>query len=227
MHYKLKVGQYNGFGTLEIDIPEEVKFFYKEGTVGRVIHNGCEHYTTVVDKDKYDEWLKTIRASINFIGKYAIVTICDVHNDTPLPTVDKETWFKDNNIDFGQYTLVTYDENLLPMNAIKIVGFQDIWSLDVVCVTLRDFFSNGEYFSVQRHKVEFSAIEPSPLSDTTETLMCYDGNEGKTVWNTIFAKAMENFNFEPEYADPSYDLLKVKKETHRAFNKLFKKSDDD
>ena len=31
-HYRLKVGQYRGYADIEVDIPEEVKFFYEPGT---------------------------------------------------------------------------------------------------------------------------------------------------------------------------------------------------
>ena len=78
-HYKLKVGQYDGYTDVDVDIPEEIKFFYKVGVVGPCLNNECEHYTTIVDTKKYKEWIEEFINSFGVwyktIGKYTILTI--------------------------------------------------------------------------------------------------------------------------------------------------------
>lgn len=214
-HYRLKVGQYRGYADIEVDIPEEVKFFYEPGVVGPYLKDECEHYTTIVETEKYEEWVEEFTGSFAIleetIGKYTILTIHSLHNDTPVPTVDRETWFKENNIDFGQYTFITYDEDFQPMNAYKIMSFQDEWNIDVVCVTIRDFFSSREFYSVRRETAEWTCIEPSPCSNQHLTLKTYEGDKAKMIWNTMFTKAMSYFCYEPEHVDESYDLLELQK----------------
>lgn len=214
-HYNLKVGQYHGYADIEVDIPEEIKFFYKPGVVGPCLNHECEHYTTIVETEKYEEWIEEFTSSFGVweetIGKYTILTIRSLHNDTPIPTVDRETWFKENNIDFGQYTFVTYDEDFQPMNAYKIMSFQDEWNIDVVCITIRDFFSQREFYSVRREWVEWTYIEPSPCSNQHLTLKTYEGDKAKMIWNTMFSKTMNEFNYEPEYIDNSYDFMELQK----------------
>ena len=214
-HYKLKVGQYHGYSDIEVDIPEEIKFFYEPGVVGPCLNNECEHYTTIVDTKKYKEWIEEFINSFGVwyetIGKYTILTIRSLHNGTPIPIVDRNVWFKENNIDLGQYTFVTYDEAFRPMNAYKIIGFQDEWNIDAVCVTIRDFFSSREFYSVRRETTEWTCIEPSPCSNQHLTLKTYEGYKAKTIWNTMFANAMSHFHYEPEYVDESYDFLEVQK----------------
>ena len=215
-HYKLKVGQYHGYTDIEVDIPKEIKFFYKNGVVGPRLNQDCEHYTTIVETEKYKKWIEefinTFGVCQETMGKYTILTIYNLHNDTPIPTVDRNVWFKENNIDLGQYTFVTYDRDFRPMNAYKIIDFQDEWNVDVICVTIRDFFSSEEYFSVSRENVEWTNIKPSQMSNNRFSLKTYGGEKSKMIWNTMFAKAMQHFHYEPEYVDNSYDFLEVQKD---------------
>lgn len=214
--YNIKVGQYHGYADLKIEIPEEIKFFYEPGVVGNVLNRDCQHYTTIVDSEKYRDWIDVI--SRNFcvwtesIGIYTLVSIHNLHNDTPIPTIDRQIWFKENGIDFGQFTFVTYDDDFVPINAYKIIDLQDEWKIDVVCVTLRDFFSQGEYYSIRRSFVSWTEIEPSPCASRVFTLKTFEGKKGKLVWNTIFSKAMFNFEYEPEFLGEEYDLLEIQKD---------------
>lgn len=238
MKYNLKIGQYHGYADVELEIPEGLKFFYDKGTVGRCLSYNCEHYTTVIEKGKYDEeWFEHFSNSFGVqyetIGGYVVLTICSLHNDTPIPTVDRETWFKENNIDFGQYTFVTYDADFVPMNAYKIMNFQDIWDIDVNVITVRDYFSQGEYFSSARRWLEWDAIEPTPFSDNPMHLKVYDGKEAKVIWNTLFAEVMKRYSYEAKYVDVTYDLMKVQKDALKKlgfkdideYNNFFKKKD--
>ena len=214
-HYKLKVGQYHGYTDIEVNIPKEIKFFYKNGVVGPSLNQDCEHYTTIVETEKYKKWIEefinTFGVCQETMGKYTILTIHNLHNDTPIPTVDRNVWFKENNIDLEQYTFVTYDEDFRPMNAYKIIDFQDEWNIDVVCVTIRDFSSSREFYSVRRETVEWTCIEPLTMLNKHFSLKTYDGNKAKMIFNTMFANAMSHFHYEPEYVDESYDFLEVQK----------------
>ena len=215
--YKLKVGEYKGYADIEMKIPEGVKFFYSPGVIGRGLSKDCEHYTTVVEIEKYKEWYDYIFNSPIFgviddvIGDYAVITILDLHKDTPVPTVDREEWLKANGIDFGKYTLVTYDSNFIPMNAYRIKSFQDIWNIDVTTVTVRDFFSLGEFFSISNNTVELSSIKPSIFAENRYALKTYEGNKANVIWNTMLSKVISLSNYNPEYADDSYDFLEVQK----------------
>ena len=50
------------------------------------------------------------------------------------------------------------------------------------------------------------------MSNNRFSLKTYGGEKSKMIWNTMFAKAMQHFHYEPEYVDNSYDFLEVQKD---------------
>ena len=58
--YNLKVSEYSGFTDIEMKIPDGVKFFFDEEDYGPVHRENCNHYTTVVDKGIYEDWIEEI-----------------------------------------------------------------------------------------------------------------------------------------------------------------------
>lgn len=215
--YNLKVGEYGGFADIEIEIPKDVKFFYTPNSIGNMLMGNSEHHTTIVNKDKYSEWIEYVGTvfgvNIEEIGEYTIVTINSVHNDTKLPTIDRNEWFKQNNIDFSKYVLVHYSNNIIPISAFRIINFQDVWNIECGVVTRKSFFNDKEDFlSLERKWMGTDYLFPFTMGDRSVTVKTYEGAKAEVIWNTMINDVINACSFNEKYVDETYDFLAEQKE---------------
>ena len=137
---KIKVSGWNEMYETTIKYPEDLEFYYTPGEIGKCKHIECEHYYAIFEKSRYsEEIIKEIVHSGGHIterefGDYIILIVTEVHNDTPLPNISRDEYFKKYNIDFSKYTTVLYTEDMYVANLARIVNFENPYRIDTYCI---------------------------------------------------------------------------------------------
>ena len=235
---KIKVSGWNEMFETTIKYPEDLEFYYTADEIGKCKHIECEHYYAIFEKSKYsEETIKeilnsTIRISKREFGDYIILTIVEVHNDTPLPNIGRDEYFKKYNIDFSKYTAVLYTEDMYVANLARIVNFKNPYRIETLCITTKNIFnSSRKILQMNKDTVELSAmmLDTSSYAFSKYKVEILNNNEdGDIVWNIALRDAMNEFGYNPDILnhvedESKYDLdLKYEKvhEAIKLWNKL-------
>jgi len=234
---KIKVSGWNEMFETTIKYPEDLEFYYTAGEIGKIKHNECEHYYAIFEKSRYSEEIineivnSSICISKREFGDYIILKVDQVHNDTPLPNISRDGYFKKYNIDFSKYTAVLYTEDMYVANLARIVNFENPYRIDTISITIKNLFdSSRKILQMGKDTVELSAmmLDTSCQYSFKYKLEVLNNDEnGDIVWNIALRDAMKEFGYNPDMLnhvedESKYDLdLKYEKE-HEAF-KLWNK----
>ena len=234
---KIKVSGWNEMYETTIKYPEDLEFYYTPGEIGKCKHIDCEHYYAIFEKSKYSK--ETIKEILNSkahiskqeFGDYIILTVVEVHNDTPLPNISQDEYFKKYNIDFSKYTAVLYTEDMYVANLARIVNFENPYRIDTISITTKVLYdSSRKILQMGKDTIDFSAmmlnVSSYAFSKYKVEVLNNDEN-GDIVWNIALRDAMKEFGYNPDVLnhiedESKYDLdLKYEKE-HEVF-KLWNK----
>ena len=234
---KIKVSGWNEMYETTIKYPEDLEFYYTPGEIGKCKHIECEHYYAIFEKSRYsEETIKEIVHSGGHItkrefGDYIILIVTEVHNDTPLPNISRDEYFKKYNIDFSKYTTVLYTEDMYVANLARIVNFENPYRIDTLCITTKSLFdSSRKILQMGKDTLELSSmmLDTSSHHFSKYTVEALNNDEnGDIVWNIALHEAMKEFGYNPDILkhvedESKYDLdLKYEKE-HEIF-KLWNK----
>lgn len=227
---KIKVSGWNEMYETTIKYPEDLEFYYTPGEIGKIKHVECEHYYAIFEKSRYsEEIVKEIAhfpVSKREFGDYIILTVAEVHNDTPLPNISRDEYFKKYNIDFSKYTAVLYTEDMYVANLARIVNFENPYSIDTVHITTKTLFdSSRKILQMGKDNLELSAmmLDTSSQAFSKYKVEVLNNNEdGDIVWNIALRDAMKEFGYNPDILnhvedESKYNLdLKYEKE-HEVF----------
>lgn len=233
---KIKVSGWNEMYEIIIKYPEDLEFYYTADEIGKCKHVECEHYYAIFEKSRYSKEIikEIVKSPISKreFGDYIILTVTEVHNDTPLPNISRDEYFKKYNIDFSKYTAVLYTEDMYVANLARIVNFENPYSIDTVSITIKTLFdSSRKILQMGKDNLELSAMM---LDTSSQTFSNYkveilnNNEDGDIVWNIALRDAMKEFGYNPDILnhiedESTYDLdLKYKKvrEAINLWNKL-------
>lgn len=233
---KIKVSGWNEMYETTVKYPEDLEFYYTAGEIGKCKHVECEHYYAIFEKTRYSkEIIKEIvnsRITKREFGDYIILTVAEVHNDTPLPNISRDEYFKKYNIDFSKYTAVLYTEDMYVANLARIVNFKNPYRIDTISITTKNLWdSSRKILQMGKDTIGLSAM----MLDTSSQAFSHykvevlnNDENGDTVWNIALRDAMKEFGYNPDILnhvedESKYNLdLKYEKE-HEAiklWNKL-------
>ena len=234
---KIKVSGWNEMYETTIKYPKDLEFYYTPGEIGKCKHVECEHYYAIFEKSRYsEEIIKEIVHSGGHIterefGDYIILIVTEVHNDTPLPNISRDEYFKKYNIDFSKYTTVLYTEDMYVANLARIVNFENPYRIDTLSITTKSLFdSSRKVLQMGKDTLELSSmmLDTSFHHFSKYTVEALNNDEnGDIVWNIALREAMKEFGYNPDILnhvedESKYDLdLKYEKE-HEIF-KLWNK----
>ena len=234
---KIKVSGWNEMYETTIKYPEDLEFYYTAGEIGKLKHIECEHYYAIFEKSRYSE--EIINEIVNSMGRiskrefgdYIILTVTEVHNDTPLPNISRDEYFKKYNIDFSKYTAVLYTEDMYVANLARIVNFENPYRIETLSITTKNLWdSSRKILQMAKDTIELSAMS---LDTSSQTFSKYkvevlnNNEDGDIIWNIALRDAMKEFGYNPDILkhiedESNYDLdLKYEKE-HEAI-KLWNK----
>lgn len=229
---KIKISGYHEMYETTIKYPEDLEFYYTPGEIGKCKHVECEHYYAIFEKSRYSE--EIINEILNSIwciskrefGDYIILIVKEVHNDTPLPNISRDEYFKKYNIDFSKYTAVLYTEDMYVANLARIVNFKNPYRIDTLSITTKNLWdSSRKILQMGKDTIGLSAMM---LDTSSQTFSKYkvevlNNNEnGDIIWNIALRDAMKEFGYNPDVLnhvedESKYDLdLKYEKE-HEVF----------
>jgi len=235
---KIKVSGWNEIYETTIKYPEDLEFYYTADEIGKCKHIECEHYYAIFEKSRYSEEIinkivnSTTHISKREFGDYIILTVTEVHNDTPLPNISRDEYFKKYNIDFSKYTAVLYTEDMYVANLARIVNFKNPYRIDTLSITTKNLYdSSRKILQMGKDTIELSAMM---LDTSSQTFSKYkveilnNNEDGDIVWNIALRNAMKEFGFNPDILDhvedeSKYDLdLKYEKvhEAIKLWNKI-------
>lgn len=235
---KIKVSGWNEMYETTIKYPEDLEFYYTANEIGKIKHTECEHYYAIFEKSRYsEEIIKEILSSTAHISKrefgdYIILIVTEIHNDTPLPNISRNEYFKKYNIDFSKYTAVLYTEDMYVANLARIVNFENPYRIDTLSITTKNLFdSSRKILQMAKDTIELSAMM---LDTSSHTFSKYkveilnNDENGDIVWNIALRDAMKEFDYNPDILnhvedESKYDLdLKYEKvhEAIKLWNKL-------
>ena len=234
---KIKVSGWNEMFETTIKYPEDLEFYYTAGEVGKCKHIECEHYYAIFEKSRYSEEIikeiaNNIHVSKREFGDYIILTVTEVHNDTPLLNISRDEYFKKYNIDFSKYTAVLYTEDMYVANLARIVNFENPYRIETLSITTKTLYdSSREILQMGKDTIELSAmmLDTSSQAFSKYKVEVLNNDEnGDIVWNIALRDAMKEFGFNPDILDhiedeSKYDLdLKYEKvhEALKLWNKL-------
>ena len=218
---KIKVSGWNEMRETTIKYPEDLEFYYTPGEIGKIKHTECEHYYAIFEKSRYsEEIIKEIVNSMNRISKrefgdYIILIVTEVHNDTPLPNISRDEYFKKYNIDFSKYTAVLYTEDMYVANLARIVNFENPYRIDTLNITTKVLYdSSRKILQMGKDTIELSAmtIDTSSYAFSKYKVEILNNNEdGDIVWNIALRDAMKEFGYNPDVLnhvedESKYDL---------------------
>ena len=235
---KIKVSGWNEIYETTIKYPEDLEFYYTPDEIGRCKHIDCEHYYAIFEKSRYSkeiikEILNNVKALKREFGDYIILTVTEVHNDTPLPNISRDEYFKKYNIDFSKYTAVLYTEDMYVANLARIVNFENPYRIDTLSITTKNIFGSSRILQMGKDTVELSAmmLDTSSKSFSKYKVELLNNNEnGDIIWNIALRDAMKEFGYNPDILnhiedESKYNLdLKYEKE-HEIFKFLNKRYD--
>lgn len=235
---KIKVSGWKELYETTIKYPEDLEFYYTADEIGKCKHIECEHYYAIFEKSRYSEEIinkivnSTTHISKREFGDYIILTVTEVHNDTPLPNISRDEYFKKYNIDFSKYTAVLYTEDMYVANLARIVNFKNPYRIDTLSITTKNLYdSSRKILQMGKDTIELSAMM---LDTSSQTFSKYkveilnNNEDGDIVWNIALRDAMKEFGFNPDILDhvedeSKYDLdLKYEKvhEAIKLWNKI-------
>lgn len=235
---KIKVSGWNEMFETIIKYPEDLEFYYTADEIGKCKHIECEHYYAIFEKSRYsEETIKEILNSTTHISKrefgdYIILTVIEVHNDTPLPNIGRDEYFKKYNIDFSKYTAVLYTEDMYVANLARIVNFENPYRIETLSITTKNLWdSSRKILQMGKDTIELSAmmLDTSSYAFSKYKVEILNNNEdGDIIWNIALRDAMKEFGFNPDILDhvedeSKYNLdLKYEKvhEAIKLWNKL-------
>lgn len=224
---KIKVSGWNEMFETTIKYPEDLEFYCTPGEVGKGKHIECEHYYAIFEKSRYSEEIiketaSNIRVSKREFSDYIILIITEVHNDTPLPNISRDEYFKKYNIDFSKYTAVLYTEDMYVANLARIVNFENPYSIETLSITTKNLYdSSRKILQMGKDTLELSAmmLDTSPYTFSKYKIEVLNNDEnGDIVWNIALRNAMKEFGYNPDILnhvedESKYDLdLKYEKE---------------
>lgn len=223
---KIKVSGYREMYETTIKYPEDLEFYYTPGEIGKVKHVECEHYYAIFEKSRYSkEIIKEIAhypISKREFGDYIILTVTEVHNDTPLPNISRDEYFKKYNIDFSKYTAVLYTEDMYVANLARIVNFKNPYRIETLSITTKTLFdSSRKILQMGKDNVGLSVmmLDTSSYTFSKYKVEILNNDEnGDIVWNIALRDAMTEFGYNPEILnhvedESKYDLdLKYERE---------------
>ena len=235
---KIKVSGWKELYETTIKYPEDLEFYYTADEIGKCKHIECEHYYAIFEKSRYSEEIinkivnSTTHISKREFGDYIILTVTEVHNDTPLPNISRDEYFKKYNIDFSKYTAVLYTEDMYVANLARIVNFKNPYRIDTLSITTKNLYdSSRKILQMGKDTIELSAMM---LDTSSQTFSKYkveilnNNEDGDIVWNIALRDAMKEFGFNTDILDhvedeSKYDLdLKYEKvhEAIKLWNKI-------
>lgn len=233
---KIKVSGWNEMCETTIKYPEDLEFYCTPGEIGKIKHTECEHYYAIFEKSRYsEEIIKEIVNSIDRISKrefgdYIILIVTEVHNDTPLPNISRDEYFKKYNIDFSKYTAVLYTEDMYVANLARIVNFENPYRIDTLNITTKVLYdSSRKILQMGKDTIELSAmtIDTSSYAFSKYKVEILNNNkDGDIVWNIALRDAMKEFGYNPNVLnyvedESKYDLDLKYEKVHEAI-KLWK-----
>lgn len=232
---KIKVSGWNEMYETTVKYPEDLEFYYTAGEIGKCKHVECEHYYAIFEKTRYSkEIIKEIvnsRITKREFGDYIILTVAEVHNDTPLPNISRDEYFKKYNIDFSKYTAVLYTEDMYVANLARIVNFKNPYRIDTLSITTKNLWdSSRKILQMGKDTIELSAMmldtSSHAFSNYKVEVLNNDEN-GDIVWNIALRDAMKEFGYNPDILnhveDESKYNLDLKYEKEREAIKLWNK----
>ena len=213
--YKLKLGAYHGFDEITVQIPNEIKFFCDPNEIGGIRSKNSMHYTTIVKTSDYTEWIEKISHALHVdtfeLGDYTIITPMSVSNDTPLPTIDKDEWFRQNDIDLTRYVFVFLNRNYDIQEAVRIKKFNSIWNIKGSAISFKnEFFLYDNYFSIHDKSINSHLFNKCRLEVCKLTLITLKDTERDILWNSMIKQVLNNSVFNEEFINNDYDFNKWK-----------------
>ena len=233
---KIKISGWNEMYETTIKYPEDLEFYYTPGEIGKIKHTECEHYYAIFEKSRYSEEIikeivnSMVRISKREFGDYIILIVTEVHNDTPLPNISRDEYFKKYNIDFSKYTAVLYTEDMYVANLARIVNFENPYRIDTLNITTKVLYdSSRKILQMGKDTIDLSAmtIDTSSYAFSKYKVEILNNNEdGDIVWNIALRDAMKEFGYNPNVLnyvedESKYDLDLKYEKVHKAI-KLWK-----
>ena len=235
---KIKVSGWNEMFETTIKYPEDLEFYYTADEIGKCKHIECEHYYAIFEKSRYSE--ETIKEILNSMGRiskrefgdYIILTVAEVHNDTLLPNIGRDEYFKKYNIDFSKYTAVLYTEDMYVANLARIINFENPYRIETLSITTKNLWdSSRKILQMGKDTIELSAmmLDTSSYAFSKYKVEILNNNEdGDIVWNIALRDAMKEFGYNQDILnniedESKYDLdLKYEKvhEAIKLWNKI-------
>lgn len=188
------------------EIPEWVKFFYKENEVGACLVKGCEHYTTVVeDNEQNKPWIQSIKncAEVRYVGKWAIITFENLEKkDLRIPITDREEWFKEHGIDFSKFIIVERDADYYIVRLFRIKNFQDIWNVTGVSLNLRNMFEGARDLLMIQPNQTIKLPWPGPYN----RISVREGEDAEILWASAVGKIFRECMYDSLLDNSSYNF---------------------
>lgn len=188
------------------EIPEWVKFFYKEGEVGDCLVSGCEHYTTVVeDNEQNKPWIQSIKncTDVRYVGKWAVITLENIETkDLNIPITDKEEWFEEYRINFSKFIFVERDADYHIIHLFRIKNFQDIWNVTGVSVNLHNMFEGSTELLMIHPNQTIKLPWPGPYSRVSVK----EGVEADVMWASAVGKVFRECMYNSFLDNESYNF---------------------
>jgi len=223
---KIKVSGWNEMFETTIKYPEDLEFYCTPGEIGKGKHIECEHYYAIFEKTRYSEEIinKIVNSHIRKreFGDYIILTVTGVHNDTPLPNISRDEYFKKYNIDFSKYTAVLYTEDMYVANLARIINFENPYRIETLSITIKNLWdSSQKILQMGKDTLELSAMSldtSSQIFSKYKIEILNNNEDGDIVWNMALRDAMKEFCYNPDILnhiedESKYDLdLKYEKE---------------
>lgn len=236
---KIKVFGYNEMYETTVKYPEDLEFYYTPDEIGRCKHIGCEHYYTIFEKSRYSkEIIKEILTSTTArifkreFGDYIILTVIEVYNDTPLPNISRDEYFKKYNIDFSKYTAVLYTEDMYVANLARIVNFKNPYRIDTLSITTKNLWDiSRKILQMGKDTIGLSAMmldtSSQAFSNYKVEVLNNDEN-GDIVWNIALRDTMKEFGYNPDILnhvedESKYNLDLRYEKVHEAIKLLWNK----
>ena len=166
------------------------------------------------------------------IKAYIILTVIEVHNDTPLPNISRDEYFKKYNIDFSKYTAVLYTEDMYVANLARIVNFKNPYRIDTLSITTKNLWdSSRKILQMGKDTIGLSAMmldtSSQAFSNYKVEVLNNDEN-GDIVWNIALRDAMKEFGYNPDILnhvedESKYNLDLRYEKVHEAIKLLWNK----
>lgn len=105
MKLKLKKHYYEGVSDYEIEIPDDTVFIYVDGDVGKLLHNGFNHYLAATKSEVKNINYNIANRYINFPG-ITFMTFDNVIFESDITIISSEEFY--NKFNIGSYYIIKY-----------------------------------------------------------------------------------------------------------------------